>query len=148
MTRVVTMLLFGLLFWMAFDFIFYAGLMVNYIKTYNIAIFFNEFFVDNQLWWLWIPGTLLYGAVFMVKNIKTKKAFFYLLSLTIAALPWIPDFGEQIGKALFSKNGVNYSFDHTKVENVTLLYSGRGYDYILLNKRRGAVKYPTSYRTN
>ena len=142
------MLLFGLLFWMAFDFIFYAGLMVNYIKAYNIPIFFNEFFVDNQFWLLWIPGVLLYGAVFMLKNIKSKKAAFYLLSIAIAALPWIPGFGEQIGKALFAKEHMNYRFDHTQVLDVTLLYSGRGYDYILLKGRKEAVKYPSSYRMN
>ncbi len=147
MIKFVTMLLYGLLFWMAFVFIFYAGLMVNYIKAYNIPIFFNEFFVDNQQWWLWIAGVLLYGAVFMVKNKKRDKSLFYLLSFLIAALTWIPDFGDQIGKALFAKENQSYRFDHTQVDSVTLLYSGRGYDYVLLpNRRESAMKYPSSYR--
>ncbi len=145
MIKLITMLLYGLLFWMAFVFIFYAGLMVNYIKAYNIPIFFNEFFIDNQQWWLWIAGVLLYGAVFMVKNKKSQKGLFYLLSFLIAALPWIPDFGDQIGKALFAKENLSYRFDNTQVNSVTLLYSGRGYDYVLLKDRR-SVKYPTSYR--
>ncbi|MCF6201659.1 MAG: hypothetical protein L3J42_06015 [Hydrogenimonas sp.] len=146
MIRVATMLLFGLLFWMAFDFIFYAGLMVNYIKAYNIPIFFNEFFIDSQIWWVWIPAVLLYGAVFMVKNRKTKKAIFYLLSVAIASLTWIPNFGEEIGRALFAKENMSYQFNHTKIDGVTLLYSGRGYDYVLLKNRKIAVKYHTSYR--
>ena len=147
MIKFVTMLLYGLLFWMAFVFIFYAGLMVNYIKAYNIPIFFNEFFVDNQQWWLWIAGVLLYGAAFMVKNRKRAKSLFYLLSFLIAALTWIPDFGDRIGRALFAKENQSYRFDHTQVDSVTLLYSGRGYDYVLLpNGKRSAVKYPSSYR--
>ncbi|BBG66251.1 hypothetical protein NNO_1548 [Hydrogenimonas sp.] len=140
------MLLYGLLFWMAFDFIFYAGLMTNYIKAYNIPVFFNEFFTDSQKWWLWIAGVLLYGAVFMVKNRKGPKALFYLLSFIISALPWIPDFGEQIGRALFAEESVSYRFDNVKIGNVTLLYSGRGYDYVLLKGKKSAVKYPSSYR--
>ncbi len=146
MIRLITMLLYGLLFWMVYDFIFYAGLMVNYIKAYNIPIFFNEFFVDTQPWWLWIAGVLLYGAVFMLKNQKGQKALFYLLSLLIAALPWVPGYGEKIGRALFAKEPVHYRFDHTEVRDVTLLYSGRGYDYVLLKDRKSAVKYPSSYR--
>ncbi len=146
MIRLITTLLYGLLFWMAYDFIFYAGLMVNYIKAYNIPLFFNEFFIDSQHWWLWIAGVLLYGGLFMVRNKKVQKAFFYLLSFLIAALPWIPEFGEQIGRALFSKERMVYRFDHTEVKDVTLLYSGRGYDYVLLKGRKSAVKYPSSYR--
>jgi len=147
MIKFATMLLYGLLFWMAFVFIFYAGLMVNYIKAYKIPIFFNEFFVDNQFWWLWIAGVLLYGAVFMVKNRKRDKSIFYLLSFLIAALTWIPDFGDQIGKALFAKENQSYRFDSREVDSVTLLYSGRGYDYVLLPDRKGsATKYPSSYR--
>ncbi|WP_456403385.1 hypothetical protein [Hydrogenimonas sp.] len=146
MIRLITLLLYGLLFWMAFDFIFYAGLMVNYIKAYNIPVFFNEFFVDSQQWWLWPIGILLYGTIFFVPGKKSQKALFYLLSFLIAALPWIPDFGDQIGKALFAKERMSYTFDHTRVDNVLLLYAGRGYDYVLLKDRKRAVKYPRTYR--
>ncbi len=146
MIRLVTMLLYGLLFWMAYDFIFYAGLMVNYIKAYKIPVFFNEFFIDSQPWWLWIAGVLLYGALFMVKNRKGQKGLLYLLSFFIAVLPWVPGYGEKIGRALFAKENMSYRFDHTEISGVTLLYSGRGFDYVLLKGRKSAVKYPSSYR--
>ncbi len=146
MIRFITIILYGLLFWMALDFIFYAGLIVNYIKAYKIPIFFNEFFVDTQHWWLWIAGIFLYGTIFMVKNKKRQKAFFYLVSLCIAILPWIPTFGKNIGKAMFAKEGISYKFDHTQIKDATLLFSSRGYDYVLLPGRDRAVKYPSSNR--
>ncbi|WP_286336704.1 hypothetical protein [Hydrogenimonas cancrithermarum] len=146
MNRLLTIFFFGTLFWMAFDFIFYAGLMVNYIEAHGIPIFFNEFFTDTQYWWLWIIGISLYGTIFLVKNKTREKILFFLLSCMLAAIPWIPDFGEQIGRAIFSKENVAYRFDNVLVKNATLLYSGRGYDYVVIPGNDRTLRYLSSKR--
>jgi len=146
MSKIITLLLFGLLFWIVFDFIFYAGLMVNYIEKYSIPIFFNEFFIESQFWWLWPIGILLYGAVFMVSNSNVSKILFYMLSFGLAGLTWIPGYGDLIGKALFAQEHVSYQFKTFTIDDSMLMFSSRGLDYVLLPGKKRVIKYPSSYR--
>jgi hypothetical protein len=146
MVRLFTILFFGLLFWLAFDFLFYAGLFVNYIEAHSIPIFYNEFFTDSQFWWLWPLGIFLYGSVFMVEKKTKEKAAFYILSFLIAFIPWIPSFGEQIGRALFSTEHVDYQFRHVLVKDATILYTGRGYDYVIVPGKKVTLRYPVKNR--
>lgn len=146
MSKIFTLLLFGLLFWVVFDFIFYAGLMVNYIKKYDIPIYFNEFFIESQLWWLWPIGIFIYGVVFMFINNNIFKTIFYLISFTIATITWVPEYGNLIGKTLFAKESASYEFKSFTITNSTLMFSSRGFDYVLLPSKKRVIKYPSSYR--
>ena len=146
MTRILTILFFGTLFWFSFDFIFYSGLFVNYIEANGIPIFFNQFFSDSQLWWLWIVGIVLYGTLFMVRDKTKEKALFYLLSILLAGLPWIPSFGQQIGMALFSEPHASYRFNKIVIEDATILYKSRGYDYVKVKGKPMTLRYPQSRR--
>ena len=146
MSKIIALLLFGLLFWIVFDFIFYAGLMVNYIEKLGVPIFFNQFFIESQFWWLWPIGTFLYGVIFMVKNSNISKIVFYLLSFAIAGLTWVPEYGSLIGRALFAKENVSYQFKSFTITNSTLMFSSRGFDYVLLPGKKRVIKYPSSYR--
>ena len=145
MSKIIALLLFGLLFWIVFDFIFYAGLMVSYIEKYSIPIFFNVFFIESQFWWLWPIGILLYGAVFMVSN-NISKILFYALSFGLAGLTWIPGYGDLIGKALFAQEHVSYQFKTFTIDDSMLIFSSRGLDYVLLPGKKRVIKYPSSYR--
>ncbi len=146
MVRILSILFFGTLFWLLFSFIFYSGLFVNYIEANGIKVFFNQFFVDSQIWWLWIVGIVLYGAVFMTENKTKEKAVLYLLSFMIAALPWVPDFGQQIGMALFAKPHASYKFGKVLIKDATILYEGRRYDYVKIPGRQMTLRYPKSNR--
>jgi len=145
MSKFITLLLFGLLFWITFDFIFYAGLMINYIEKYSISIYFNEFFIKSQIWWLWPVGILLYGIVFMV-NSNISKILFYTLSFGLAGLTWVPEYGDFMGKTLFTKENVSYQFKSFTIKNARLMFSSRGFDYVLLPNKKRVIKYPSSYR--
>ncbi|WP_353662170.1 hypothetical protein [Hydrogenimonas sp. SS33] len=145
--RILSILFFGTLFWLAFVFIFYAGLFVNYIEHHGIPIFYNQFFADSQAWWLWPFGILLFGAVFMTEGKKREKIAFSLLTLLLAVIPWIPSFGEEIGRALFSQPHMDYRFNRVVIKDATILYSGRGYDYVIVPGRKMTLRYPTKYRT-
>ncbi len=144
--RIFSVLFFGTLFWLAFDFLFYAGLFVNYIEAHAIPIFFNQFFTDSQFWWLWPLGILLYGAVFMVEKKTKEKLLFYFLSFCLAMMTWIPSLGNQIGYTLFAKPHVSYRFKQITIENATLLYHGRGYDYVVVPGKPMTLRYPTTHR--
>ena len=144
--RILSILFFGTLFWLAFVFLFYAGLFVNYIEANAIPIFFNQFFVDSQFWWLWPFGIFLYGAAFMIDKEVREKIAFFGISFLLAMIPWVPSVGEEIGKALFSRPHMSYRFDRVTVEDATLLYSGRGYDYVKVPGKKTTLRYPTSRR--
>jgi hypothetical protein len=144
--RILSIIFFGTLFWLAFVFLFYAGLFVNYIEAHSIPIFYNQFFADSQFWWLWPFGIFLYGSVFMIdRNVREKIAFFALTFL-LAMIPWVPSFGEQIGRALFSKEHVDYRFKRIVVKDATLLFSSRGYDYVVVPGKKMTLRYPTANR--
>ncbi|WP_456450132.1 hypothetical protein [Hydrogenimonas sp.] len=144
--RIGSILFFGTLFWLAFVFLFYAGLFVNYIERHAIPIFFNQFFADSQFWWLWPFGIFLYGAVFMVEGKTKEKVAFFAVTFLLAMIPWVPGFGEQIGKALFAKEHVDYRFKRVTVQDATLLFSSRGYDYVLVKGKNITLRYPTANR--
>ncbi len=144
--RIGSIIFFGLLFWLAFVFLFYAGLFVNYIEHHAIPIFFNQFFVESQYWWLWPFGIFLYGAVFMTEKKTKEKAAFFTLTLLLAMIPWVPGFGESIGRALFAKEHVDYRFQRIEVKDATLLFSSRGYDYVKVPGKKVTLRYPTANR--
>ncbi len=146
MERIFTIVFFGTLFWLAFLFIFYAGLFVNYIEVHSIPIFYNEFFADSQFWWLWPLGIFLYGSVFLIEGRTKEKIAFYIFSFMIASIPWIPTFGDRIGRALFAKEHMDYRFKKIVVHDATILYSGRGYDYVRVPGRKMTLRYPISKR--
>ncbi|WP_457596023.1 hypothetical protein [Hydrogenimonas sp.] len=144
--RIGGIVFFGSLFWLAFVFLFYAGLFVNYIEHHGIPIFFNQFFVDSQFWWIWPAGILLFGFVFMMEGRTALKVAVFSLSFLAALSTWVPSVGSAVGYGLFSKEGVDYRFNRVVVKGATLLYSGRGYDYVKVPGKEPTLRYPTANR--
>ncbi|WP_456381575.1 hypothetical protein [Hydrogenimonas sp.] len=144
--RVLTILFFGTLFWLAFNFLFYAGLFVNYIEAHTIPIFYNEFFADSQYWWLWPIGIFIYGTLFILEDRTREKSAVFIATLLVASIPWVPTLGERIGKALFADGKMVYRFGKITIDDATLLYSGRGYDYVQIPGRQMTLRYPVARR--
>ncbi len=144
--KILSILFFGTLFWLAFVFLFYAGLFVNYIEHHGIPIFYNQFFADSQAWWLWPFGIVIFGTLFMLEGKIKEKVAFFLVALLLAALSWFPSLGESIGRTLFAKPHVSYRFNHVVVRDATVLYSGRGYDYVVVPGKKMTLRYPTNKR--
>ena len=144
MIRWITGALYGLFFWLAADFLFYSGIYVHYIKANHIPVFFNPFFVDHQLWWLWVVGTAVLGAVFMWENRAVKGALL-LTVLLLSAVTWVPSWGEAAGYAFFAREGVLYRFGEREVSGVRL-FSADGIDYVRVAGKSRLMRYPVANR--
>jgi hypothetical protein len=146
MIRFLTLLFFGLFFWLVADFVYYAGLMVNYIKAWRIPVYFNEFFIDNQHLWLWGIGILVCGGVFVLPLPKWLKSGLAALLMAAASVTWVPSWGEAVGRRLFAQPHALYRFDGVGMVQVTRLYAARKSDYVLLPGKTYAVPYPPQRR--
>lgn len=143
---IASVIFYGTLFWLVVDFLFFAGLKINYLDLYEIPVYYNLLFVDNQPWLLWPAGIAALGALFMVPLAVRYKMLAVGTVLVCALVTWVPASGTAIGRLLFAKEHQLYRFSPRLTTNVTLLYSGRAEDYVLLPGKEKAVPYPKDKR--
>jgi hypothetical protein len=137
---------FGFFFWLVADFVFYAGLMVNYIKAWRIPVYFNEFFIENQPLWLWGVGIIVCGAIFVLPLPKWLKSVLVGTLILAASVTWVPAWGQAVGERLFARSHALYRFEGVGIVQVTRLYAARNADYVLLPGKKYAVAYPPQRR--
>jgi hypothetical protein len=145
-SKIFTILFFGLFFWLVYIFLFYSGLFVNYIRAHRIPVYFNEFFVETQIWWIWGVAVPILGLIFVADWNWKKKIGFYLLLFLLAISSWIPSWGKHIGMEMFGKKNLTYRFNHIVVHDVAMLFSSRGRDFVKIPHKKEIVIYPTKNR--
>ena len=144
--KVVNIVFYGTIFWLAFTFLFYGGLYVNYIESNALSIFFNRFFMTAQIWWLWPIGLVVCGYLFVTESEKKFKLFLFFLLTLLSFMTWIPSVGESVGEMLYMQKGLSYRIGNKTVESVTLVYSAGGCDYVKLSNGKVPPCFPTSAR--
>lgn len=143
MTKILQALLTGMFFTFFIDFFIFLGILLNYINFYEINVYYNILFVDNQNIYLFFLVSAILGflVIYINKN-KISIGVIGLLSI-LAFSTIIPDVGHAIGEMLFkTKNTTLQDSKHTYHGDI--YYYGRKqitfYDYelkktILLNKK-------------
>jgi len=144
MTKLVQALLSGLFFTFLLDVFLFTGIKIHYINYYNIDLYYNILFADNQNIYIFSFFTLLIGfIVTYVDNSKVSLisigSFFLIVSST-----FIPSIGRTVGEAiLMQKNITLQDKKYTYIGDI--YYDGRNsitfYDYelkkvIILDKKR------------
>ncbi len=143
MSKLFQAFLTGVFFTFILDFFLFLGIFENYIRLYEIDVYYNILFADHQNIYLYTLFSLLIGyLVIYIKNNKISVivlgTLFFLVLLTL-----IQPIGDRVGQILLmSKNSTitwkNYTY------NGDIYYDGREYisfyDYkldkiILLNKK-------------
>ncbi len=122
---------------LVFDFLFLTGLKINYIDYYDLSIYYNPFFADNQpLWYLifLLPSLV---AFFMPKNITVTVL---LVTTLLSCTPFVA--GKRIGEELYAKEAT-YTLGKRSTGVVTRLYSLRGTDYVLFPKTQTIKAIPS-----
>lgn len=142
--KIVNILFYGTIFWLAFTFLLYGGLYVNYIQHYGVPIFFNRFFMTAQIWWLWPLGILVCGYLFVAEIGKMIKLLLFILFVTAMAITWVPTFGKEVGERLFMKRDLSYRIAQKEVNDVTLLYRAGSCDYVKLPNGKVVSCFPHS----
>ena len=124
MSKLVQALLTGAFFTFILDFFFFLGLKENYIDFYEIDLYYNILFADNQCPSLYLIFTALIGyVVIYFNNNKVSATVLGLLFFTVS-LSLVPPLGYALGEILFMQKDVKLQdARHNFVGDI--YYSGR-----------------------
>ena len=129
MTRFLQALLTGVFFTFIYDFFIFLGVFQNYIKKYEIDVYYNILFADHQSLFLFALFTLILGAVVVyLDNIKVSIIIISSL-FVLSLLPLIPSVGESVAKViLMQKNATLHVGKYTYTGDI--YYNGRNSIYL------------------
>lgn len=143
MSKVIQALLSGMFFTFFIDFFIFLGILLNYIDFYEIDLYYNILFADNQNIYLFFSVSIIFG--YLIMYVKSNKVTVYTIGFVsiIALSTLFHPIGHQLGEYLFmSKNKTLYSEKRSFTGDI--YYDGRDkitfYDYklkkiITLNKK-------------
>ncbi len=124
MTKFITALLTGMLITFIVDFFIFLGIKQNYIDFYEIDLYYNILFADNQSFLIYFAVSIILG--FIVIYVANKKLTLITLALVsiIGLSTLIQSVGHDVGKIMFMKKNVTYKDSkHTFYGDV--YYDGR-----------------------
>lgn len=124
MSKLILALLTGMFVTFIVDFFLFLGLKLNYFNYYNIDIFYNVLFADNQNALIYFSFSIIFGSIIIFIN-NNKLTIFMLIILSIIAIaPLFSSVGEELGRAMFmQKDKIYHDAKHTFVGDV--YYDGR-----------------------
>jgi len=134
MNKFFQALLTGIFFTFILDFFIFLGIKLNYIDFYEIDLYYNILFADNQCFVLYAIFSAIIGYLVIYVNNNKVSAIVLGVFFSIAALTLIPPIGHKLGEVILMKKNTTLQDErHTYVGDV--YYSGRTkvtfYDYNL-----------------
>ncbi|MDH4943498.1 hypothetical protein [Sulfurimonas sp. C5] len=123
MSKFFQALLSGMFFTFILDFFLFLGIKLNYIDYYEIDLYYNILFADNQDFLIFLFFTLLIGYVTLYTNIKLALVFvgsLFLLSFATLIAP----IGNSVGAYMLSKENVILQTSRFSYHG-DILYNGR-----------------------
>ena len=144
MSKFFQALLTGIFFTFILDFFIFLGIKMNYIDFYEIDLYYNILFADNQCFILYTLVSALIGYIVIYLNNNKISLIVVGTLFFIAALTLVPPIGNKLGEMiLMTKNATLKDAKHTYIGDI--YYDGRErvtfYDYNLkkvinLDKKR------------
>lgn len=143
MSKLIQALLSGMFFTFILDFFIFLGIKVNYIDFYEIDLYYNILFADNQNIFIFLLFSIFIGWLVIYLNSNKIKLSIMGLMFLLSFSTLIPPVGNTLAEMiLMSKEQVLKNKRHTFVGDI--YYNGREkitfYDYdlgkiIILNKK-------------
>ena len=124
MSKFITAILTVMIITFIVDFFIFLGIKQNYIDFYEIDLYYNILFADNQSFILYFFSSFILGyIVIYIENKKLTLITIILLSI-IGLAPLIESIGQSVAKMMFMKKDVTYKDSkHTFFGDV--YYDGR-----------------------
>ncbi|MDE6885566.1 MAG: hypothetical protein K2P17_00775 [Helicobacteraceae bacterium] len=125
MSRVFSIIFFGIIFAIFPLTLFYGGIFVNYFSFYGIKEYFNGFFMQNLNLIFYIILAIFSGIAF---NVNTNiLRYMYLILLFVLSSTFIPSVGKNVGDRIFLKN--TRIILNGEQQNVKLIYKDKSKIY-------------------
>lgn len=124
----------GIFFTFILDFFIFLGIKLNYIDFYEIDLYYNILFADNQCFILYAVVSAIIGYIVIYLNDNKTSAIVLGILLFVTSLTLVPPVGNKLGEImLMQKNTTLQDERHTYVGDI--YYDGRSrvtfYDYNL-----------------
>lgn len=144
MSKLFQALLTGIFFTFILDFFIFLGIKMNYIDFYEIDLYYNILFADNQCFILYAFVSALIGYLVIYLNNNKISAIVLGTMFAAVALTLIPPIGHKLGEIIFMTQNTSLQ-DSRHTYRGDIYYDGRNeitfYDYklkkmITLDKNR------------
>jgi hypothetical protein len=130
MSKLVLALLSGMFFTFILDFFLFLSFKLHYIDRYEIDVYYNILYADNQNIFIYFIFTIVLGYLTIYfKNIKTTASILGLLFLAVLLLNLIPSWGEHTAKMVLMKKDQRL-FDGRHIYKGDIYYDGRDEIYM------------------
>ncbi len=134
MSKFFQALLTGIFFTFILDFFIFLGIKLNYIDFYEIDLYYNILFADNQCFILYTIFSVIIGYVVIYVNNNKVSAIVLGILLFITSLTLISPIGYQLGEMMFMQKNTTLQ-DERRTYVGDIYYDGRSrvtfYDYNL-----------------
>ena len=107
MSKFVQAILSGIFFTFILDFFLFLGIKLNYIDFYNIDLYYNILFADNQNIYIFAVSSVVLGLLVMYAKNKISIAIISLLFILVLST-LIPSIGHKTGEILLMKKNTVY----------------------------------------
>ncbi len=132
MSKLVQAFLSGVFFTFFLDFFLFLGIQLNYIDFYNIDLYYNILFADNQNIYIYLLLTTLLG--YLITYVKSPS--FALITISILSIlslsTLIEPIGHKVGSIILASENVRLK-DNKFTYIGDIYYNGRTeitfYDY-------------------
>jgi len=124
MSKAVQALLSGIFFTYILDFFIFLGIKINYIDFYEIDLYYNILFADNQNIYVYAIFTIIIGYLVMYNNsTKLKVSVISFLSF-LSILTLVHPIGYALGEMILMKKNKVFKDSH-HIFRGNIYYNGR-----------------------
>jgi hypothetical protein len=130
MSKLVLAFLSGLFFTFILDFFLFLSFKLHYIDRYEIDVYYNILYADNQNILLYLIFTVILGYLTIYfNNMKITASVLGALFLGVLLLNLIPSWGEHAAKMVLMKKDQRL-FDGRHIYKGDIYYDGRDEIYM------------------
>ena len=130
MSKLVLAFLSGLFFTFILDFFLFLSFKLHYIDRYEIDLYYNILYADNQNILIYTVFTIILGYfTIYFKNMKITASLLGVLFLGVLLLNLVPSWGERAAKMVLMKKDQRL-FDGRHIYKGDIYYDGRDEIYM------------------
>ncbi len=139
--KLITSLFFGLMLVLPLDFLIFIGLKKHYFDFYEMNLFFNIYFFDNQPFLYIFLISFIFGFLMLYTKLRKPLQIFYILLLVVSFSTLFESVGKPLGDTIFRKNGVHCVLGSQRFA-ADLLYEGRKNYFLKREGFKNTIKIP------
>jgi hypothetical protein len=123
MSKMIQAIFTGILFTFILDFFFFLGIKLNYIDFYNIDLYYNILFADNQNIFLYALLSALFGFLIIYAN-NTITIIITLFASILTLSTLIAPIGHTLGEFVLMQKDTQL-IDEKHIYRGDIYYNGR-----------------------